>query len=229
MHEAAEIGCARSPGVVLLHGIARGSSSLRRLERSLQAAGFATLNIDYASRKKPIAALADDIHPDIARFAEREAPLNFVAHSMGGLVARAYLAKHRPDRLGGVVMLGTPNGGSEVADLLRGSRLYRAFYGPAGLELTTANRSDALPVVDYPVGVIAGRRFIDPVAGLFVLPKPNDGRVSVQSAMLSGMADHIVVNASHTGLPRHAVAIAQTIAFLREGCFRACNHETRRL
>ena len=219
MREAPEMGSARCPGVVLLHGIARGSSSLKRLERALQVAGFATLNIDYASRKKPIAALADDIHPDIARFAEREAPLRFGAHSMGGLVTRAYIAKHRPDRLGGVVMLGTPNGGSEVADLLSGSRLYRGFYGPAGLELTTARRPDALPAVDYPVGVIAGNRFIDPVAGLFVLPKPNDGRVSVQSATLAGMADHIVLKASHTELPRHGVAIEQTIAFLNNGRF----------
>jgi hypothetical protein len=73
--------------------------------------------------------------------------------------------------------------------------------------------------VDYPVGVIAGNRFVDPVAGLLVLPKPNDGRVSVHSAMVVGMADHIVVKASHTGLPRHAAAIEQTIAFLRDGRF----------
>jgi len=208
--------------VVLLHGIARTSVSLTRLERALRANGFATLNIDYASRRKPIAGLADDIHPEVARFAEREAPLHFVAHSMGGLLTRAYIAKYRPDRLAGVVMLGTPNGGSEVADLLSGYRLYNAFYGPAGLELTTTStsRPDALPAVDYPVGVIAGNRFIDPVAGLLVLPKPNDGRVSVQSAMVAGMADHIVVKASHTGLPRHAGAIEQTIAFLRDGRFR---------
>jgi pimeloyl-ACP methyl ester carboxylesterase len=222
MHEAPQSGEARCPGVVLLHGIARTSVSLTRLERALRANGFATLNIDYASRRKPIAGLADDIHPEVARFAEREAPLHFVAHSMGGLVTRAYIAKYRPDRLAGVVMLGTPNGGSEVADLLSGYRLYNAFYGPAGLELTTTStsRPDALPAVDYPVGVIAGNRFIDPVAGLLVLPKPNDGRVSVQSAMVAGMADHIVVKASHTGLPRHAGAIEQTIAFLRDGRFR---------
>lgn len=99
---------------------------------------------------------------------------------------------------------------------------YRAFYGPAGLELTTtpATAPNALPAIDYPVGVIAGNRFIDPVASLFVLPKPNDGRVSVQSTMLAGMTDHVVVKASHTGLPRHAAAIAQTIAFLRNGHFR---------
>ncbi|MGL9621416.1 alpha/beta fold hydrolase [Bradyrhizobium sp. U531] len=213
-------GDARCPGVVLLHGIARTSASLTKLERALGASGFTTLNIDYSSRSKPIAALADDIHAEIAGFAERDAPLHFVAHSMGGLVARAYIARYRPARLAGVVMLGTPNGGSEVADLLSESRLYRAFYGPAGLELTTAMRPDALPAVDYPVGVIAGSRFIDPVAGLLVLPKPNDGRVSVQSATLSGMADHVVVRASHTGLPRHATVIDQTIAFLREGRFK---------
>lgn len=222
MHEAPQTGDARYPGVVLLHGIARSSASLKRLERALRAAGFATLNIDYASRSKPIAALADDIHSVITRFAERNAPLHFVAHSMGGLVTRAYIAKYRPARLAGVVMLGTPNGGSEVADFLSGSRLYRALYGPAGLELTTmpATRLNTLPAVNYPVGVIAGNRFVDPVAGLFVLPKPNDGRVSVQSAMLAGMADHIVIKASHTGLPRHTVAIEQTIAFLRDGRFQ---------
>ncbi|MHC4050369.1 esterase/lipase family protein [Bradyrhizobium sp. 25ACV] len=222
MHEAPHSGDARCPGVVLLHGIARTSASLTKLERALGAASFATLNIDYPSRSKPIAALADDIHPAIIRFAERDAPLHFVAHSMGGLVARAYIAKHRPARLGRVVMLGTPNSGSEVADLLRGFLPYRKFYGPAGLELTTAPATapNALPAIDYPVGVIAGSRFIDPVAGLLVLPKPNDGRVSVQSAGLAGMADHIVVKSSHTGLPRHAAAIEQTIAFLREGRFQ---------
>jgi pimeloyl-ACP methyl ester carboxylesterase len=220
MSEAPQPGDARCPGVILLHGIARTSASLNKLERSLRTSGFATLNINYASRSKPIADLADEIHPTITGFAKREAPLHFVAHSMGGLVARAYVAKYRPARLAGIVMLGTPNGGSEVADLLSGSRLYRAFYGPAGLELTTTIRSDDLPAVDYPVGIIAGNRFIDPVAGLFVLPRPNDGRVSVQCAMLPGMADHVVVKTSHTGLPRHAAAIAQTIAFLRDGRFR---------
>ena len=220
MYEAPRSGDARCPGVVLLHGIARTSASLTKLERALRTAGFATLNIDYPSRSKSIAKLADDLHPAISRFAERDAPLHFVAHSMGGLVTRAYVAKYRPSRLAGVVMLGTPNGGSEVADVLQGFAPYRAFYGPAGLEFTTTSRPDRLPALDYPVGVIAGSRFIDPIAGLFILPKPNDGRVSVQSAMLTGMADHVVVKASHTGLPRHTVAIAQTIAFLRDGRFQ---------
>jgi hypothetical protein len=46
----------------------------KSVERSLQGSSFTTLNIDYASRGKPIAVLADDIHPAIADFAERAAP-----------------------------------------------------------------------------------------------------------------------------------------------------------
>jgi len=213
----------RSPGVVLLHGIARTSRSLRRIERALRVAGFATLNLDYASRKHPLDALAADIHPQISDFADTIGQLHFLAHSMGGLLTRVYLARHRPARLGRVVMLGTPNGGSEVADLLKGLSLYRAFYGPAGQQLTTTQDDSlrSLPPPDYPVGIIAGIRPLDPIAAYFILPRPNDGRVSLQSAQLANMADLTTVKASHTGLVRHPVAVAQAVAFLRDGCFES--------
>jgi pimeloyl-ACP methyl ester carboxylesterase len=214
---------ARCDGVVLLHGIGVGSWSLKRLDRALQRRGYATLNLDYASRKKPLEALAEEIHAPIAAFAKQcDGSIHFVAHSMGGLLARVYIARYRPARLARVVMLGTPNGGSEVADLLMGLSIYRAVFGPAGLQLSTAQDPvlAALPSPDYAVGIIAGCRTIAPIASAFILPRPNDGRVSVQSSKLADMADHTVVKASHTGLPRHAVAIEQTIAFLREGRFR---------
>lgn len=218
----AEVTDLRSPGVVLLHGIARTSRSLRKVERASRASGFATLNLDYASRRKPLDALAADIHPDITAFANANGgPLHFVAHSMGGLLARVYVVRYRPATLGRVVMLGTPNGGSEIADLLKGLSIYRAFYGPAGQQLTTAQDADlmSLPPPDYAVGVIAGVRSLDPIASRFILPRPNDGRVSVQSSKLAGMSDHTTVKASHTGLLRHPAAIDQAIAFLREGHF----------
>jgi pimeloyl-ACP methyl ester carboxylesterase len=216
---APEIRC---DGVVLLHGIGVGSWALKKLERALQQHGFATLNLDYASRKKPLEQLAEEIHPPVTEFAGQcDGALHFVAHSMGGLLTRVYIARHRPARLGRVVMLGTPNGGSEVADLLKDFSLYRAAFGPAGLQLTTTQDQvlAELPAPDYAIGIIAGCGTIAPIASAFVLPRPNDGRVSVASAKLAGMTDHIVVKASHTGLPRNGIAIAQTIAFLHDGRF----------
>ena len=213
-------------GVVLLHGIGRTVRSFRKMQAALEAIGFVTLNQDYASRRKALEALAEDIHPAIAGFANGiDGSVHFVCHSMGGLLARVYLARYRPQRLGRVVMLGTPNGGSEIADRLKGFLPYRAFFGPAGQQLGTLRDAavDAmLPSVDYPVGIIAGNRSIYPISSV-VLPKPHDGRVSVENTMIDGMADHIVVGTSHPWLVRNHEAIAQTIAFLRDGRFRTMN------
>jgi hypothetical protein len=52
-----------------------------------------------------------------------------------------------------------------------------------------------------------------------LLPRPNDGRVSVENTKLDGMADHIIVSASHPWLVRNKMAIDQTIAFLKDGKF----------
>ncbi|MBR0801051.1 alpha/beta fold hydrolase [Bradyrhizobium jicamae] len=212
-----------SDGVVLLHGISRTARSFRRMELALQAAGFATLNLDYDSRRKSLGALADDIDPAIAPFASRlEGSVHFVCHSMGGLLARAYLARHRPPRLGRVVMLGTPNGGSEIADRLKNLAAYRAFFGPAGQQLVTSRDAATralLPAIDYPTGIIAGNRSIYPITSI-ALPRPHDGRVSVANTRLDGMTDHIVIRTSHPWLVRNGEAITQTIAFVRDGKFQ---------
>jgi pimeloyl-ACP methyl ester carboxylesterase len=213
---------ATQDGVVLLHGISRTARSFRKMQAALEGASFATLNQDYASRRKALEALAEDIHPSIQRFADGiDGSVHFVCHSMGGLLARVYIARNRPERLGRVVMLGTPNSGSEIADRLGNFRPYRAFFGPAGQQLGT-QRDEAVnalfPPVNYPVGIIAGDRSIYPITSAF-LPKPHDGRVSVTNTKLDGMADHIVIRTSHPWLVRHSVAIAQTIAFLKAGKF----------
>ena len=213
---------ATHDGVVLLHGISRTTRSFRKMQTALQGCGFATLNQDYASRRKALEALAEDIHPSIQRFSDGiDGSVHFVGHSMGGLLARVYIARYRPKRLGRVVMLGTPNSGSEIADRLKDFGAYRAFFGPAGQQLGTQRDTaiEALfPPVDYPVGVIAGDRSIYPITSAF-LSKPHDGRVSIANTKLDGMTDHVVISTSHPWLARNSVAIKQTIAFLRGGKF----------
>jgi hypothetical protein len=81
-----------------------------------------------------------------------------------------------------------------------------------------ATTNALFPPVDYPVGIIAGNRSVDPTAWL-LLPKPHDGRVSVENTKLDGMADHIVIGTSHPWLPGNRLAIEQTIAFLKDGRF----------
>jgi pimeloyl-ACP methyl ester carboxylesterase len=210
-------------GVVLLHGIGRSSASMRLMRRTAEVAGFATLNIDYPSRRSTLEDLAEAIHPEVADFAGRLAgSVHFLTHSMGGLLVRVYLARHRPARLGRVVMLAPPNRGSEIADLLVGFAPYGAWFGPAGRQLVTAQGEAllaALGTVNYPLGVIAGDWTIDPVSWLLI-PGPNDGKVAVERTRIEGVTDHIVLHTTHTTILLNAEVARQAIAFLKTGRFK---------
>ena len=65
--------------------------------------------------------------------------------------------------------------------------------------------------MDYPPGIVAGDRFLDPM-GLQMIPGRNDGRVSVERTRLAGMADHLTIHATHHGMVRNRHATGQVLA-----------------
>jgi len=148
--------------VILLHGLGRTSRSLSKMTDALQAAGFRPVNLDYPSRKRTIQELAlETIERDLSRCAKmRASTVHFVTHSMGGVLVRYYISYHRPENLGRVVMLSPPNRGSEAADHLRDSALYRWFNGPVGEQLVTGPEGlpEQLGPVDFPLGIITGNQ-----------------------------------------------------------------------
>lgn len=218
---------AQQDGVVLLHGILRSKYSMAGLEQACRARGYPTLNVDYPSRRFAIHELADRIAPRVNRFAKKlSGRVHFVTHSMGGLVARALIARNRPANLGHVVMLGPPNKGSEATDFWKNIWLYQTLYGPAGQEMATG---DAGPegwndTVDYSLGVIAGDRTVDFFHSSLIKGK-DDGKVSVESTRLAGMTDHIVLPATHSLMMYKPAVIHQTIHFIEHGRF---DHEAAR-
>lgn len=208
----------RGDTVVLLHGLGRTAASLARLQRSLRDVGWRACALDYPSTRAGIADLAAGLAPAVRRLGE-ETPghLHFVGHSLGGLLARMVIAEARPARLGRLVMLGPPNAGSEIVDRLTPWSLYRRLLGPAALALGPMS-VPRFPPPDYPVGVIAGTRSIDPV-GWLLLPRPNDGRVSLAATRIDGLADHLTLPVSHALMMNHPAVIAATARFLARGHF----------
>lgn len=208
--------------VVLLHGVARTSKSMGKLQAAFEKANYRVLNIDYPSRSAPIGQLAEAIHPLIENLQVEEGrKIHFVGYSMGGLVARAYIEKYRPAALGRVVLLGTPNGGSEVADFLKDNKLFHWAYGPAGQDLRTdAQLAALLGVVDYDMGVVAGTSTLDPISSYLIIKGPNDGKVSVASTKVEGMKEHVVLPVTHTFMPANKAVIAQALHFIGHGSFK---------
>jgi pimeloyl-ACP methyl ester carboxylesterase len=214
--------------VVLLHGILRSKTDMLPLAAYLKKNGYDVLNILYPSRKKSLEDLVEYIDDKIRRDKNYspEKTLHFVTHSMGGLIARYYIIRNRPPKLGKVVMLGPPNTGSEFADFLKDHKLFspafRAAFGPAGQQLDTKHRHlDG--AIDYPLGVIAGNRSINPLAP-WMMPKKlvgeHDGIVPVERTKIDGMADHIVVRSTHTFMMFRPNVMKQVRYFLENGKFR---------
>ena len=208
--------------VILLHGLTRTARSMNGMARALAAHGFAVVNQGYPSRHKPIEALAPlAIEQALAACRKgRPARIHFVTHSLGGILVRQYLAQSRIPELGRVVMLGPPNQGSEVVDRFSVLPGFAQLNGPAGLQLGTGPDSipNRLGPVDYPVGVIAGTRSVNPILSTAFAGR-NDGKVSVQRARVDGMADFIEVATSHPFMMRNRTVVRQTIEFLRHGRF----------
>lgn len=210
-------------GVVLLHGLGRTGRSMASIAAALKRKGYSTFAPSYGSPWLSMAGIIDQLRPRIDRFAaETDGPLHFVTHSLGGLVARALIASHPPQKLARVVMLAPPNRGSELADILFRLRLNRLVLGPVGPQLRTARPQidqELLGRVDYDLGIIAGDRPLAPVFARLLLPYPNDGKVSVASTRLRDMRDHVVLPVTHTLMVYDRRVIAQVMAFLETGAF----------
>jgi pimeloyl-ACP methyl ester carboxylesterase len=210
-------------GVLLLHGHGRTGRSMGALARRLDGAGYRTWAPSYRSLSSDLPDIVEQLQRDLSAFqTERQGPLHIVSHSLGGLVARALIGARRPRLLGRVVMLGPPNAGSEWADLLFRMRLNRIVLGRVADHLRTRRKPDheaMLGAVDFDLGIIAGDRALDPLFPRLVLPRPNDGKVTVAATKVAGMKDRITLPVSHTLMVNDRRVADQMLAFLATGCF----------
>lgn len=212
--------------VVLLHGLGRTHRSMAGMAAYLQRHGYRTLNLRYQSLKKPFAELAQDVAVMIEKSPDFQAAakIHFITHSMGGIIARHYLHHHRltlGDRMGRVVMLGPPNGGSQIADIFHRLWPYQWLFGPSGQQLRAATHQDHLPGenISYDLGIIAGTiGWIYP-DGQIILKTPHDGRVTVECTKHPAMKDHIALPVAHGFLMYSRRVKAAAVRFFRDGRF----------
>jgi len=143
--EATQGDFSQPLSVILIHGFTADASYMRELGRAFTGAGYTAFafeypcyrGIDYAAK-----VLADLLKNQDAHLSVHKTVL--VGHSMGGLVARAFVALENGHRwVRKVITLGTPHGGTlqDVKVLRRFAQLGERLTGlnPRGYAMHSAS------------------------------------------------------------------------------------------
>lgn len=197
--------------VLLLHGLWMPRASMRWMAGQLRRTGFQPQLFGYASVTEGLRGTLPALR---ARLAE---PTHVLAHSLGGVMAVRTLQRFPGLPVGRIVCLGSPLCGSAAAEGLATRPLGRRALGRSARLLSRGCR----PWDGHAdLGVVAGDSPLGFGQALGRFTGPSDGTVAVAETRLEGLADHIVLPLSHSGMLFSARAAAQAIGFLRHGHFR---------
>jgi pimeloyl-ACP methyl ester carboxylesterase len=187
--------------VLLLHGVLCNAGVWRgALPKITAAVESPVYALSYGPPQASIETFADQLAAKISamRSATGAAKVTLVTHSMGGLVARAYLRRYGPEHVRCVVGLGTPHHGSMHAWVFPGTCL--AQIRPRSEWLAALNRDEA---EGPPVRIVS-------------IWSWHDSMVAPQaSACLAGAENVAVVGIGHNALIDSDEVAARVVLELR--------------
>jgi pimeloyl-ACP methyl ester carboxylesterase len=215
--------------VLVLHGLGRTRVSNEDMVEFLREnSKYTVLSMGYASTRAEVAAHARSLARVIEHLGSGVTEINFVAHSLGNIVIRHYLADHtdlhngrRPDlRIKRIVMVGPPNNGARMAEMFGQNAVFERFVGRSGRAIARQwedlKKNLAVPQTEF--GVIAGGRGNDDGYNP-LLPGDDDFVLGIDETKLKGARDFIVIKSMHAVLMSDTDVQTAALRFLEHGYF----------
>ena len=223
-----ELPPMKGRAVVVLHGLGSWRNKMTPLADYLKENGnFTVFNVAYPSTRGEIAEHARCLAKVVQRLDGID-EINFVAHSLGNLVVRHYLADvtdiatgRGPDpRIKRFVMLAPPNHGASAALMLEDHELISLLMGSSASELgagwTEVEKHLAIPSCEF--GIVAGGRG-DERGYNPLMEGDDDDLLPVSTTRLAGARDFVLVPVLHQFTMLNADVQRYTLNFLEHGYF----------
>lgn len=217
--------------VILIHGLHQAPFIMRPMAKRLQAQGFDTHQYGYRSMRDGIKTNSARLDAWLERNHNPEQPIDLVAHSLGGLIIRDFIAHYPKWQIGRCVTLGTPHNGSICADYIWqlmpavvGKSYEQALDGtvaplPEGIELGVI-AGDKAQGLGQPFLGYHNRKLRKSGKTLSDEQLAHDGTVYVSETQLDTATDHLIMPVTHTGMLVNKEVARQTGYFLKHGRFQ---------
>ena len=178
--------CSRP--LLLVHGYNCSRGVWWLLRRQLEAAGHTVATVSLAPPYTNIGKLVPQLAQRIENVCQATGAdrVVLVAHSMGGLVCRSYLARHGSDHVERLITIASPHSGSELARIGIGKNAREMEPGSLWLK--------DLAQADLPVPAVAIRTPHDN----FVMPQDNQRLPGAIDVALEGIGHLAVLFARRT-------------------------------
>jgi pimeloyl-ACP methyl ester carboxylesterase len=142
----AEPQSAGGPAVLLVHGFTCNAGVWVWFARELRRRGHAVFTLTLEPVYGPIDGYAAAVADRVGQISAGGRAVAIVGHSMGGLVARAYLRRYGGERVSALVTLGSPHHGTALAPLALGRNAFQMRRGSAWLAALEASEAGSHPV-----------------------------------------------------------------------------------
>ena len=163
--------------LILLHGYLENARVWDKWERLLKQDRITFFPVTFTTDDEcgSAASHANDLQQIVQNISHLTGSekVNIVAHSKGGLDARAYLSKGG-DKVANLIMIGTPNAGVPIASL-------NSFCAPAVWDLRPGASVDDAPRNPNTKYYTISGDWLPLTDGNLYIPGPDDGLVSISS------------------------------------------------
>jgi pimeloyl-ACP methyl ester carboxylesterase len=203
--------------LITVHGFLGAPWNMYFMGSGYDKIGVQVIHWGYPSRDKIIEEHAKDLVKELQTIAKKApgAPINYITHSMGGLILRSAL--NDPNcpaeaKIGRAVLLAPPNQGAVWGRLIQNITLaQRIGKNESGRQLMSEKDFEFLGLFpdSMEVFVIAGNLSINPL-----ISGENDGTVAVDETFLTTPHKHAVIKAGHKSIIVSKEAFGLTQKFL---------------
>jgi uncharacterized alpha/beta hydrolase family protein len=203
---------------VLVHGFNKDKYDMAFLEKGLRESGFKTVSVNLPTTFGTLEECRQSLSLQINNLIRKDTIVNYVAHSMGGLIIRAYINEVKQNNVGKCLFIATPHNGSRLANIANIIPFYSKIFRPIEILLSGSKLSPSSLDKNIKVGLIAGNKNANLLGKLFLSNK-SDGRVEVASVKFKDADEFIELPFGHKEIHHQYKTLMLVKNFLQQGTF----------